>query len=112
LNIGQGVHHGPPFRSILNDIANFANGHPKEILIFRITNSTDLSANDRKTIRNDLLACFGDKIFKKSENWFDVATSTIGDFWAKNKSILIFTVGKNEGTLEDNENLYGFWNCD
>ena len=123
IRVAHGSHYGSHIQDILAGISEFTKTHPKELVIMRVSESgSQIKAHQKATLMQEFEKYFGPQMVRGSDKWFNVSTSTMGDFWRHNKSVLVFfeeplikfSIYKWNGMKDltwEQANLKGFWNA-
>jgi len=91
---------GPQIDEVLDDIAAFANDHPKEVLVIGVNRMTNFSQETNDLVLAKIRAAFGSRMVPRS-----VGTSaSLGDLWAIDKNVIV--VYNDYSEVDDNANLW------
>lgn len=76
---------GSTIDEVLQDISNFAHGHPKEVLLIDMARFTNFDANSHDTLLAKIDATLGDRLAPRSLG----TAASLGELWAMDKNVIL-----------------------
>ena len=89
-----------PFDEAVDDIAAFANGHPREVLVIYIQGIKNFTAQTHVDVVAQMDAAFGSRMVPRALG----TSATLGDLWAIDKNVIV--VYNNAGVVAADPDLW------